>query len=118
MAAGLITMHEDGLGAASGIVGVAVPSNEHFAVSYFFFGPWTPLLQHAAISAAMAALPPLDSLAHVDMVDVAWVLFVPRPSDMSTALSTERGIHPRATVASQDLTVAPLEQTVAYAGEN
>ena len=31
---------------------------------------------------------------------------------MSTALSTERGIHPRATVASQDLTVAPLEQTV------
>ena len=60
----------------------------------------------------MAALPPLDSLAHVDMVDVAWVLFVPRPSDMSTALSTERGIHPRATVASQDLTVAPLEQTV------
>ena len=60
----------------------------------------------------MAALPPLDSLAHVDMVDVAWVLFVPRPSDMSTALSTECGIHPRATVASQDLTVAPLEQTV------
>ena len=65
----------------------------------------------------MAALPPLDSLAHVDMVDVAWVLFVPRPSDMSTALSTERGIHPRATVASQDLTVAPLEQTAAHAGE-
>ena len=65
----------------------------------------------------MAALPPLDSLAHVDMVDVAWVLFVPRPSDMSTALSTERGIHPRATVASQDLTVAPLEQTAAYSGE-
>ena len=62
----------------------------------------------------MAALPPLDSLAHVDMVDVAWVLFVPRPSDMSTALSTERGIHPRATVASQDLTVAPLEQTAAH----
>ena len=29
MAAGLITMHEDGLGAASGIVGVAVPSDEH-----------------------------------------------------------------------------------------
>ena len=65
----------------------------------------------------MAALPPLDSLAHVDMADVAWVLFVPRPSDMSTALSTERGIHPRATVASQDLTVAPLEQTAAHAKE-
>ena len=29
MAAGLITMHKDGRGAASGIVGVAVPSNEH-----------------------------------------------------------------------------------------
>ena len=29
MAAGLITMHEDGLNAVSGIVGVAVPSNEH-----------------------------------------------------------------------------------------
>ena len=65
----------------------------------------------------MAALGPLDSLAHVDMVDVAWVLFVPRPSNMSTALSTERGSRPRATVASQDLTVAPLEQTAAYAGE-
>ena len=65
----------------------------------------------------MAALPPLDSLAHIDMVDVAWVLFVPRPSVISTALSTERGIHPRATVASQDLTVAPLEQTAAYADE-
>ena len=65
----------------------------------------------------MAALGPLDSLAHVDMVDVAWVLFVPRPSNMSTALSTERGSRPRAAVASQDLTVAPLEQTAAYAGE-
>ena len=65
----------------------------------------------------MAALPPLDSLAHVDMVDVAWVLFVPRPSDRSTALSTVHracGTHPRATVASQDLTVAPLEQTAAH----
>ena len=29
MAAELITMHEDGIGAALGIVGVAVPSNEH-----------------------------------------------------------------------------------------
>ena len=65
----------------------------------------------------MAALPPLDSLAHVDMVDVAWVLFVPRPSDMSTALSTERYSRPRATVANQDLTVAPLEHTVAHTGE-
>jgi hypothetical protein len=88
-----------------------------FAVSYFSFGTLDPFLQRAAISADMAALPPLDSLAHVDMVDVAWVLFVPRPSDMSTALSTERGIHPRATVASQDLTVAPLEQTAAHAKE-
>ena len=88
-----------------------------FAVSYSFFGARTPSLQRAAISAAMAALPPLDSLAHVDMVDVARVLFVPRPSDMSTALSTERGIHPRATVASQDLTVAPLEQTAAHVQE-
>ena len=32
-----------------------------------FFGALPPLLQRAAISAAMAALPPLDSLAHVDM---------------------------------------------------
>ena len=62
----------------------------------------------------MAALRPLDSVADVDMVDVTRVRFVPRPSDMSMALSTERGIHPRATVASQDLTVAPLEQTAAY----
>ena len=76
-----------------------------------------PLLQRAAIAADMAALPPLDSLAQVGMVDAAWVRFVPRPSAMSTALSTERGIHPRATVASQDLTVAPLEQTAAHAGE-
>ena len=91
--------------------------SDDFAVSYFFFGPWTPFLQRAAIPAAMAALPPLDSVAHVGMVDVAWVLFVPRPLDMSTALSTERGTHPRATVASQDLTVAPLEQTAAYAKE-
>ena len=81
------------------------------------FGAGPPFLQRAAISADMAALPPLDSLAHVDMVDVAWVLFVPRPSDMSTAPSTERGIHPRATVASQDLTVAPLEQTAAHVRE-
>ena len=29
MAAELLTMHEDGLGAALGIVGVAVPSDEH-----------------------------------------------------------------------------------------
>ena len=85
-----------------------------FAVSYFFFGPWTPFLQRAAISADMAAMPPLDSLAHIDMVDVTRVRFVPRPSAMSTALSTERGTHPRATVASQDLTVAPLEQTAAH----
>jgi hypothetical protein len=62
----------------------------------------------------MAALPPLDSLAHVDMGDGVWVRFAPRPSVMSTAPSTERGIHPRATVASQDLTVAPLEQTAAH----
>ena len=89
----------------------------NFAVSYFFFGPWTPFLQRAVISAVMAALGPLDSLAHVDMVDVAWVLFVPRPSNMSTALSTERGSRPRATVASQDLTVAPLEQMTADAHE-
>ena len=88
-----------------------------FAVSYSFFGAIPPFLQHAAISAAMAALPPLDSLAHINMGDVKLVRFVPRPSAMSTALSTERGIHPRATVASQDLTVAPLEQTAAYAKE-
>ena len=61
----------------------------------------------------MAALPPLDSLAHIDMVDVAWVRFVPVPSYMSTALSTERCSRPRATVANQDLIVALLEQTVA-----
>ena len=65
----------------------------------------------------MAALRPLDSLAHVGMVDVAWVLFVPRPSAMSTALSTERCNRPRATVVDQDLIVAPLEQTAAYAKE-
>ena len=88
-----------------------------FAVSYSSSRTLYPFLQHPAIWADMAALPPLDSLADVDMVDVAWVLFVPRPSDMSTAPSTERGIHPRATVASQDLTVAPLEQTAAHAKE-
>ena len=65
----------------------------------------------------MAALGPLDSLAHVDIVDAAWVLFVPRLSNMSTALSTERGTRPRATVASQNLTVAPLEQMTADAHE-
>ena len=88
-----------------------------FAVSYFSVGPWTPFLQHAAISAVMAALGPLDSVADVDMGEVTRVRFVSRPSAMSTALSTERGIHPRATVASQDLTVAPLEQTAAHAKE-
>ena len=51
-----------------------------FAVSYSFFGDRTPFLQHAAISASMAVIRPLDSLADVDMVDVAWVFFVPRPS--------------------------------------
>ena len=65
----------------------------------------------------MAALGPLDSVADVDMVAVAWVRFVPRPSAVSTALSTERCSRPRATVANQDLIVALLEQTVAYAGE-
>ena len=85
-----------------------------FAVSYSLFWCRTPLPATRCNLGDMAALPPLDSLADVDMVDVAWVLFVPRPSDMSTAPSTERGIHPRATVASQDLTVAPLEQTAAH----
>ena len=59
----------------------------------------------------------LDSVADVDMVDVAWVRFVPVPSYMSTALSTERYSRPRATVANQDLTVAPLEQTAAHVRE-
>ncbi len=88
-----------------------------FAVSYFSFGPWTPSLQRAAISAVMAALEPLDSVADVDMVDVAWVSFMPVPSYMSTALSTERCSRPRATVANQDLIVVRAEQTVAYADE-
>ena len=60
----------------------------------------------------MAIVRRVKSLVDVDMVDIAWVIFVPRPSAMSTALSSERGTRPRATVASQDLTVAPLEQTV------
>ena len=30
MAAGLLNMHKDGLGAALGIVGVAVPTDEHY----------------------------------------------------------------------------------------
>ena len=51
-----------------------------FAVSHSFFGDRTPFLQHAAIAASMAVVRPLDSLADVDMVDVAWVFFVPRPS--------------------------------------
>ena len=51
-----------------------------FAVSYSFFGDRAPFLQHAAIAASMAVVRPLDSLADVDMVDVAWVFFVPRPS--------------------------------------
>ena len=65
----------------------------------------------------MAIVRPVESLADVDMVDVAWVSFVPRPSDMSTAPSTEHFNRPCATVANQDLIVAPLEQTVAHAGE-
>ena len=65
----------------------------------------------------MAAIRPLDLVAEVDMTDVAWVRFVPRPSVMSMALSLERFSRSRATVPIQDLTVAPLEQTVAHAGE-
>ena len=65
----------------------------------------------------MAALGPLDSVADVDMAAVAWVRFVPVPSYMSIALSTERYSRPRATVANQDLTVAPLEQTAVHARE-
>ena len=76
-----------------------------------------PFLQHAAISASMASRRPLDSLADVDMVNVAWVCFVPRPSAMSTASRRERGSRARATVTNQDLIVAPLKQTVAHAGE-
>ena len=60
----------------------------------------------------MAAVRPLDSVADVDMVDVAWVRFVPVPSYMSTALSTERCSRPRATVANQDLIVVQAEQNV------
>ena len=89
----------------------------NFAVSYSFFGARTPFLQRAAISAAMAAIGPLDSLANVDMAAIAWVRFVPVPLYMTKALSTERCSRPRATVANQDFTVAPLEQTVAHAGE-
>ena len=65
----------------------------------------------------MAAVRPLDSVADVDMVDVAWIRFVPVPSYMSTALSTERCNRPRATVVDQDLIVAPLEQTAAHVRE-
>ena len=64
-----------------------------------------------------AAIQPLDSLANVDTTDSAWVRFVPSPSAMSMALRRERGSRARATAAHQDLTVAQLEQTVAYAGE-
>ena len=85
-----------------------------FAVSYFSSGTLAPLQRTATKTPVMAALGPLDSVADVDMVDVKWVRFAPRPSAMSTAPSTERGTHPRATVASQDLTVAPLEQTAAH----
>ena len=60
----------------------------------------------------MAAVRPVDSVADVDMVDVAWVRFVPVPSYMSTALSTERCSRPRATVANQDLIVVRAEQNV------
>ena len=88
-----------------------------FAVSYSFFSDRTPFLQHAAISASMASRRPLDSLADVDMVNVAWVCFVPRPSAMSTASRRERGSRARATVANQDLTVVQVEQTAEYAGE-
>ena len=77
----------------------------------------TPFVQRAAISAVMAALGPLDSVADGDMGDVTRVRFVPRPSAMSTALSSERGTRLRAMVSSQDLSVAPLEQTAAYAKE-
>ena len=65
----------------------------------------------------MAAIGPLDSLANVDMAAIAWVRFVPVPLYMTKALSTERCSRPRATVANQDFTVAPLEQTVVHGGE-
>ena len=74
-------------------------SPQPLAVSYSFFGDRAPFLQHAAISASMAIVRPLDSLADVDMVDVAWVSFVPRPSAMSTAPSTVRYSRPRARTA-------------------
>ena len=64
-----------------------------------------------------ASRSPLDSLADVDMVNVAWVCFVPRPSAMSTSSRRERGSRARTTVTNQDLIVAPLKQTVAHAGE-
>ena len=67
-------------GDANHVVSKTVSHENKFAVSYSFFSDRTPFLQHAAISASMAVIRPLDSLADVDMVDVAWVFFVPRPS--------------------------------------
>ena len=83
-----------------------------FAVSYSFFGAWTPSLQHAAISASMAIVRPVESLADVDMVDVAWVSFVPRPSAMSTAPSTARYSCPRARAAKLGSDVERVEQII------
>ena len=60
----------------------------------------------------MAIVRPLDSLADVDMVDVAWVSFVPRPSAMSTAPSTARYSRPRARTAKLGSDVERVEQII------
>ena len=60
----------------------------------------------------MAIVRPLDSLADVDMVDVAWVSFVPRPSAMSTAPSTARYSRPRARTAKLGSDVERAEQII------
>ena len=60
----------------------------------------------------MAIVRPVESLADVDMVDVTWGLFVPRPSAMSTAPSTARYSRPRARTAKLGSDVERAEQII------
>ena len=60
----------------------------------------------------MAIVQPVESLAYIDMVDVAWVSFVPRPSAMSTAPSTARYSRPRARTAKLGSDVERVEQII------
>ena len=60
----------------------------------------------------MAIVRSFKSLADIDMVDVAWASFVPRPSVMSTAPSTARYSRPHARTAKLGSDVERVEQII------